>query len=127
MDRRQRKTRAAIFSAFTTLLEKKNYSSLTIQDIIDEADIGRTTLQENQQSIKGILSGECGEVFMRYFKEYLYRIFEGQLTSESDIPKDYRLHQAVSSYAETVSWWLKGKSEYSPEQVMDFYFKSVNI
>lgn len=84
-------------------------------------------LQEKQQSIKGILSGECGEVFMRYFKEYLYRIFEGQLTSESDIPKDYRLHQAVSSYAETVSWWLKGKSEYSPEQVMDFYFKSVNI
>ena len=179
MDRRQRKTRAAIFSAFTTLLEKKNYSSLTIQDIIDEADIGRTTfyahfetkdellkaicsdifshvfsdeimsedkhdfsehdsfrdrlthilyhLQEKQQSIKGILSGECGEVFMRYFKEYLYRIFEGQLTSESDIPKDYRMHQAVSSYAETVSWWLKGKSEYSPEQVMDFYFKSVNI
>ena len=179
MDRRQRKTRAAIFSAFTTLLEKKNYSSLTIQDIIDEADIGRTTfyshfetkdellkaicsdifshvfsdeimsedkhdfsdhgsfryrlthilyhLKEKQQSIKGILSGESGEVFMRYFKEYLYRIFEGQITSENDIPKEYRLHQAVCSYAETVCWWLKGKSEYSPEQIMEFYFKCVNI
>lgn len=153
MDRRQRKTRAAIFSAFTTLLEKKSYSSMTIQDIIDEADIGRTTfyahfetkdellkaicsdifdhvfsdeimsedkhdfsehdsfhdrlthilyhLQEKQQSISGILSGECGEVFMRYFKEYLCRIFDGQLSEQSEIPREYRLHHAVSSFAET--------------------------
>ena len=179
MDRRQRKTRAAIFSAFTSLLQKKSYSSLTVQDIIDEADIGRTTfyahfetkdellkaicsdifdhvfseevmsedkhdfsghdsfrdklthilyhLQEKQQSIRGILSGECGEVFMRYFREYLYRIFDGQLTENNDIPKEYRLHYAVSSYAETVRWWLNGHSEYTPEQISSFYFQSVNI
>lgn len=179
MDRRQRKTRAAIFSAFTTLLEKKSYSSMTIQDIIDEADIGRTTfyahfetkdellkaicsdifdhvfsdeimseehhdfsghdgfrdrlthilyhLQEKQQNIRGILSGECGEVFMRYFKEYLYRIFDGQLSEQNEIPKEYRLHHAVSSYAETVRWWLKGHSDYTPEQVSEFYFGSVII
>ena len=179
MDRRQRKTRAAIFSAFTHLLEKKSYSSLTVQDIIDEADIGRTTfyahfetkdellkaicsdifdhvfsheimseenhdfsghdsfrdrlthilchLQEKQQTISRILSGECGEVFMRYFKEYLNRIFDGQLSEESAIPKEYRLHHAVSSYAETVRWWLKGHDEYTPEQISDFYFGSVNV
>ncbi len=179
MDRRQRKTRAAIFSAFTTLVEKRSYSSLTIQDIIDEADVGRTTfyahfetkdellkaicsdifehvfsqdilceekhdfsehhsfsdklthilyhLQEKQQSINGLLSGECGEVFMRYFKQYLYRIFEGQLTGGGDIPKEYRLHHAVSSFAETVRWWLKGHSEHTPEQISSFYLRSVNI
>jgi len=41
MDRRQRKTRNAIFQAFTRLLEKKTYSALTVQEIIDEADISR--------------------------------------------------------------------------------------
>lgn len=178
MDRRQRKTRAAIFGAFTSLLKKKSYPSLTIQDIIDEADIGRTTfyahfetkdellkaicndifdhvfsddimteekhdfskhnsfhdklthilyhLQEKQQSISGILTGECGEVFMRYFKEYLYRIFDGQLAEIEDIPKEYRLHYAVSSFAETVRWWLKKHSSYSPEEISRFYFCSVN-
>ena len=43
MDRRQKKTRVAIFDSFTVLLSKKQYSKITIQEVIDEANVGRST------------------------------------------------------------------------------------
>lgn len=179
MDRRQRKTRNAIFTAFSALLERKTYTSMTVQDIINEADIGRSTfyahfetkdellkalctdifdhvfseevmseekhdfshhstfrdrithilyhLQEKQQSIKELFIGECGEVFLRYLKEYLYRMFDEHINVNDTIPHDYALDIAVSSFAETVRWWLKGHSEYTPEQVTKYLYDCISI
>jgi hypothetical protein len=64
---------------------------------------------------------------MRYLKEYLYQVFDRQLTDREDIPWTYRLNHAVSSFAETVRWWLKEHCEYSPEQISRFYLESVDI
>ena len=36
-------------------------------------------LREEQENISGILSGECGEILMRYLKEYLYHSIQGLL------------------------------------------------
>ena len=43
MDRRQRKTRDAIFKAFISLLSKKSYAKITVGEIIALADVGRAT------------------------------------------------------------------------------------
>lgn len=43
MDRRVRKTREALYSAFISLVIERGYDTVSVQDIIDTADVGRTT------------------------------------------------------------------------------------
>ena len=42
-DRRITKTRKAIYAAFLQLLNQKNFETITVQEIIDLADVGRST------------------------------------------------------------------------------------
>ncbi len=179
MDRRQQKTRAAIFQAFNRLLEKKHFNSITVQEILDEANIGRSTfyahfetkdallkemctdifdhifshelhsetshdfsladhglrdkithllyhLKDNRENVLGILSGESGELFMRYFKEYLATLFEQYPGSiRQDVPKEFALNHLVGSLGEAVRWWIGTRMELPPETVTGYYLKMI--
>jgi AcrR family transcriptional regulator len=67
MDRRQRKTREAIFTAFSSLLCKKDFHKMTVGEIIKEADVGRATFYSHFETKEYLLKSFCEELFCHVF------------------------------------------------------------
>ena len=73
MDRRQRKSEQAIFRAFTELLKKESYPRITVQQIIDLADVGRTTFYAHFETKDALLEAFCAGIFEHVFSQKLDR------------------------------------------------------
>lgn len=57
MDRRAARTRKALHGALMSLILRKGYEATTIQDIIDEADVGRSTFYAHYTGKEDLLRG----------------------------------------------------------------------
>lgn len=67
MDRRQRKTREAIFTALTDLLSVKEFGKITVGEIIQRADVGRATFYAHFETKEFLLKELCAELFCHVF------------------------------------------------------------
>ncbi len=68
LDRRQRKTRKAIYEAFEQLMGSSHYSAVTVAQIIEEADIGRSTFYAHFETKDDLLDQMCREMFDHIFE-----------------------------------------------------------
>jgi len=179
MDRRQKKTRNAIYAALSILLDKKRFSDITVQEILDEANVGRSTfyshfetkddllremcteifthifsdiqtretghdfsggrdrldaqlihilyhLRDNDYNIAKILCSESAGMFMQYFREYMVTLFESHAGEiRNDVPADFKINFLVGSFTDTISWWVKGGMNHSPETVISYYLQCI--
>jgi len=55
VDRRIVRTEAAVIDAFELLLDKKGYASMTVQDILDAANVGRATFYAHFRGKEGVM------------------------------------------------------------------------
>ena len=73
MDRRIQRTRELLQKALIGLIDERGYNAITIQDIVDRANIGRTTFYKHYAS-KDDLFMSCHEAIVSSFQfERLYK------------------------------------------------------
>ena len=92
MDRRQRKTREAIFSAFIDLLSKKDFGQITVGEIITHADVGRATFYSHFETKDYLLKELCEELFCHIFDATNNEQSEHRHLFDCDAPNSVFLH-----------------------------------
>ena len=92
MDRRQRKTRELIFKAFIELLSKKDFSQITVGEIIEQADVGRATFYAHFETKDFLLKALCEELFCHIFDAENKERSEHRHIFECDAPNSVFLH-----------------------------------
>lgn len=92
MDRRQKKTREAIFNAFTELLSQKDFGQITVGEIIGRADVGRATFYSHFETKDYLLKELCEELFCHIFDSANDEKSNHKHIFECDAPNSVFLH-----------------------------------
>lgn len=122
MDRRQQKTRKAILNAFEELISKKKYEQITVQDIIDEANIGRTTFYAHFETKDGVLDAICVDLFQHIFEEEPQEEPDHDFSQSDNTVKEKMIHILYHLKENQIRYKRLFKSE-SAELFWEFFRK----
>lgn len=137
MDRRIRKTRAAIFAAFVELLTEKKYEQITVENIINRANIGRSTFYAHFETKDMLLKTICQDLFRHIFEDHpsaekSHDFSSGNLTQENRLTHIlYHLRDGEERFSLIFScesadlFWAYFREEFS--RMMDHSSDAVEI
>jgi AcrR family transcriptional regulator len=122
-DRRSERTRRLLGEALTSLMLERRYVDLTVQDILDRANVGRSTFYAHfwdkedllTSQIEGMLDTLIRQMqetpvarddlfpslgLLRHVQEY-YRVYQAQVRSGGMDPVFHTFHLRLCEYVET--------------------------
>ncbi len=88
MDKRKGKTINAIYNAFAKIIREKDYDDITIQDLLEEASISRSTFYAHFKTKDELLLSISNHIFEHVFSKTLQE--EKTHDFSKDIIIDYR-------------------------------------
>ncbi len=92
MDRRYYKSREAIFNAFVSLLSEKELSKITVNEIIERADVSRATFYSHFETKNYLLRELCEELFCHLFDALEQPMNKHRHIFSCDAPDSVFLH-----------------------------------
>ena len=172
-DRRVQRTRQLLLDALSALIPEKGYEAMTVQDVIDRANVGRSTFyvhfqdkedlllkavetlwadleahlknvrtegdmvwnlslsmfqhaQSQRPLYKALIGKQGGNVAMKHIQKQLYVVVFEHLRMalsirNSNFPPAILTHHVVTSFISLLTWWLDNDTDYSAEQMNNFY------
>jgi AcrR family transcriptional regulator len=103
-DRRVRRTRKALQDALLSLILERGYDSLTVEEITEQADVGRTTFYLHYQDKDALLLDLTGDFAETLRAEFLARLDEDEVCVRDLVALLFELaHANVEVYYATMS------------------------
>jgi AcrR family transcriptional regulator len=125
-DRRVQKTRQILQKAIVELIVEKGFESIKVQDILDKANVGRSTFYAHYQDKEELLHS-CFEGLHTIFEQHAINLSEGSRDSSNfEMLTDFTL--ALFKYAEQNCQLFKAllKQQDFSELINDSLFDYLN-
>lgn len=87
-DKRALQSSQWIYDALKELMNEKSYETITVIDIVNKANIGRTTFYRNFKSIDDVLREKCTQTF-EDFRNYCFQYYKNNFNEDKTFLKPF--------------------------------------
>jgi AcrR family transcriptional regulator len=121
-DRRMEKTRHSLLTALSDLMQEKKYNNITVQEIIDKANVGRSTFYAHFETKDELLSS-CIETIFEMLNQHITGCVE-QTENETRLIPVAELFEHVKENSRLIKGLMVMESSEIPLHRIQFYWNN---